>query len=192
MAKHPSIDPRPIEDGRTHRRTCWKACANSRRSCRRCGSTTSSARSCSTTSASCPSTTSRARSCRSCASTPPRWRITSGRTPRSSSSAAARALKTRELLDHLEKPAAYVPVDISRDHLLEAAGALARDYPDAARDSALRRLHADRSICRATVSPRAGASSTSRARRSATSITEQAQQPARSACGRSSARTAPC
>ena len=36
--------------------------------------------------------------------------------------------KTRELLDHLEKPAAYVPVDISRDHLLEAASAIARDY----------------------------------------------------------------
>ena len=36
--------------------------------------------------------------------------------------------KTRELLNHLEKPAAYVPVDISRDHLLEAASAIARDY----------------------------------------------------------------
>jgi L-histidine Nalpha-methyltransferase len=37
--------------------------------------------------------------------------------------------KTRELLNHLEKPAAYIPVDISRDHLLEAASAIARDYP---------------------------------------------------------------
>ncbi|MGH8238840.1 MAG: L-histidine N(alpha)-methyltransferase, partial [Steroidobacteraceae bacterium] len=37
--------------------------------------------------------------------------------------------KTRELLNHLEKAAAYVPVDISRDHLLEAASAIARDYP---------------------------------------------------------------
>ena len=36
--------------------------------------------------------------------------------------------KTRELLNHLEKAAAYVPVDISRDHLLEAASAIARDY----------------------------------------------------------------
>ena len=36
--------------------------------------------------------------------------------------------KTRELLDQLEKPAAYVPVDISRDHLLDAASAIARDY----------------------------------------------------------------
>lgn len=36
--------------------------------------------------------------------------------------------KTRELLNHLEKPAAYVPVDISRDHLLDAASAIARDY----------------------------------------------------------------
>lgn len=39
------------------------------------------------------------------------------------------SLKTRVLLDHLETPAMYVPVDIAREHLLEAAGALARDYP---------------------------------------------------------------
>jgi L-histidine Nalpha-methyltransferase len=37
--------------------------------------------------------------------------------------------KTRQLLDHLEEPAAYVPVDIARDHLLDAASAIARDYP---------------------------------------------------------------
>jgi uncharacterized SAM-dependent methyltransferase len=49
--------------------------------------------------------------------------------------------KTRLLLNHLEKPAAYVPVDIARDHLLEAASAIARLF-DAARDSDLRRLHA--------------------------------------------------
>jgi L-histidine N-alpha-methyltransferase len=36
--------------------------------------------------------------------------------------------KTRELLNHLEAPAAYVPVDIARDHLLDAASAIARDY----------------------------------------------------------------
>jgi dimethylhistidine N-methyltransferase len=36
--------------------------------------------------------------------------------------------KTRLLLDHLLEPAAYVPIDISRDHLAEAAGAIARDY----------------------------------------------------------------
>jgi dimethylhistidine N-methyltransferase len=36
--------------------------------------------------------------------------------------------KTRLLLNHLEKPAAYVPVDIARDHLLTAASAIARDY----------------------------------------------------------------
>ncbi|RKZ17842.1 L-histidine N(alpha)-methyltransferase [bacterium] len=37
--------------------------------------------------------------------------------------------KIRELLDHLPSPAAYVPVDISRSHLMEAAEAIARDYP---------------------------------------------------------------
>ena len=37
--------------------------------------------------------------------------------------------KIRLLLDHLEDLAAYVPVDISRDHLRSAAAALAEDYP---------------------------------------------------------------
>lgn len=39
------------------------------------------------------------------------------------------SLKTRLLLDALETPYAYVPVDISRDHLLDASRRLARDYP---------------------------------------------------------------
>jgi dimethylhistidine N-methyltransferase len=37
--------------------------------------------------------------------------------------------KIRLLLDHLPDPAAYVPIDISRDHLLQAAAAIDRDYP---------------------------------------------------------------
>lgn len=40
------------------------------------------------------------------------------------------SLKTRLLLDHMDSPAAYVPVDIAREHLLNAAGLLAQDYPD--------------------------------------------------------------
>lgn len=39
------------------------------------------------------------------------------------------SMKTRLLLDQLEVPSAYVPVDIAREHLLDAAGVLARDYP---------------------------------------------------------------
>lgn len=39
------------------------------------------------------------------------------------------SVKTRLLLDQLEQPAAYIPVDISREPLLEAASLLARDYP---------------------------------------------------------------
>jgi len=39
------------------------------------------------------------------------------------------SLKTRLLLDALERPAAYLPVDISREHLLAAARGLRRDYP---------------------------------------------------------------
>jgi dimethylhistidine N-methyltransferase len=38
-------------------------------------------------------------------------------------------VKTRLLLDALKHPAAYVPLDISREHLLEAAGRLAAAYP---------------------------------------------------------------
>ena len=39
-------------------------------------------------------------------------------------------LKTRLLLDALRSPAAFVPIDISADHLLQSAAALAADYPD--------------------------------------------------------------
>lgn len=38
--------------------------------------------------------------------------------------------KTRLLLERLARPEAYVPVDISREHLLEAAASLAAQYPD--------------------------------------------------------------
>jgi dimethylhistidine N-methyltransferase len=38
-------------------------------------------------------------------------------------------IKVRPLLDELHEPAAYVPVDISRDYLLEQAEELAADYP---------------------------------------------------------------
>jgi dimethylhistidine N-methyltransferase len=40
------------------------------------------------------------------------------------------SLKVRILLDALDRPAAYVPIDISRQHLRTSAAALARDYPD--------------------------------------------------------------
>lgn len=38
--------------------------------------------------------------------------------------------KTRLLLDHLRQPAAYVPIDISKEPLIQAAMALAAAYPD--------------------------------------------------------------
>ncbi len=40
------------------------------------------------------------------------------------------SIKTRLLLDHLPDPVAYVPVDISGDHLESVAGQLANDYPN--------------------------------------------------------------
>lgn len=40
------------------------------------------------------------------------------------------SLKTRVLLDHLDAPAGYVPIDISREHLVQAAEDLAQAYPD--------------------------------------------------------------
>lgn len=39
------------------------------------------------------------------------------------------SLKTRILLDHLPEPAGYVPIDISKEHLLRSAEALAEAYP---------------------------------------------------------------
>ena len=39
------------------------------------------------------------------------------------------SLKTRLLLDVLKNPAAYLPVDISREHLLASAAALQAEYP---------------------------------------------------------------
>lgn len=39
------------------------------------------------------------------------------------------SMKTRILLEHLRELAAYVPVDISKDHLMAAATELAADYP---------------------------------------------------------------
>lgn len=38
--------------------------------------------------------------------------------------------KTYPLLDSLPRPAAYAPVDVSREHLLRTAERVARDYPD--------------------------------------------------------------
>jgi dimethylhistidine N-methyltransferase len=42
------------------------------------------------------------------------------------------SLKARILLQALDRPAAYVAVDISREHLREAAASLAEDFPDVA------------------------------------------------------------
>ena len=40
-----------------------------------------------------------------------------------------RGIKTRMLLDHLENPIAYVPVDISKQRLMDSAAALQREMP---------------------------------------------------------------
>jgi dimethylhistidine N-methyltransferase len=39
------------------------------------------------------------------------------------------SIKTRLLLDHLRDPVAYVPVDISKEHLAQTADRLSADYP---------------------------------------------------------------
>ena len=43
---------------------------------------------------------------------------------------AGSSVKVRRLLDRLDRPAAYVPVEISADYLVRQAEELARDYPD--------------------------------------------------------------
>jgi len=40
------------------------------------------------------------------------------------------SIKTRILLDHLESPTAYVPIDISQEHLLASAEVIRERYPD--------------------------------------------------------------
>lgn len=40
------------------------------------------------------------------------------------------SLKTRILLDHLPQSAGYVPIDISKEHLMKAAIEIAKQYPD--------------------------------------------------------------
>ena len=42
---------------------------------------------------------------------------------------AGSLVKARLLLDHLENPAGFVPVDVSGEHLADAAEELSRDYP---------------------------------------------------------------
>ncbi|GCE02925.1 L-histidine N(alpha)-methyltransferase [Dictyobacter aurantiacus] len=39
------------------------------------------------------------------------------------------SMKTRQLLDHLAQPVAYVPIDISKEHLLQASLRLSQSYP---------------------------------------------------------------
>lgn len=39
------------------------------------------------------------------------------------------SMKTRILLDHIHKPAGYVPIDISREHLLNTMLRIRKDYP---------------------------------------------------------------
>jgi dimethylhistidine N-methyltransferase len=43
---------------------------------------------------------------------------------------AGSGMKTRMLLEHMREPAAYVPVDISEEHLLESQRSIQEDFPD--------------------------------------------------------------
>ena len=43
---------------------------------------------------------------------------------------AGSGMKTRLLLEHMHEPAAYVPVDISEEHLLESQRSIQKDFPD--------------------------------------------------------------
>ena len=82
----------------------------------------------------------------------PSW---SGRAPCWSSSAAAPARKMRILLDALQRPAAYVPIDIAGEHLDAAARALGADYPGLEVHAGRRPTSPSPSTCR-SASPRDG------------------------------------
>ena len=70
--------------------------------------------------------------------------------------------KVRILLAALDRPAAYVPVDISREHLREARGAARRRFPRSAGRRGLRRLHAALPAAAAARAGRASGSGFSR------------------------------
>ena len=59
----------------------------------------------------------------------PAWRRCSARTLLLVEYGSGSSVKTRLLLDRLERPVAYVPVDISGEHLMETVWALRVDYP---------------------------------------------------------------
>jgi dimethylhistidine N-methyltransferase len=40
------------------------------------------------------------------------------------------SVKVRQLLEHLDKPAGYVPVEIAKEQLVETANAISRDFPE--------------------------------------------------------------
>ena len=68
------------------------------------------------------------------------------------------SVKVRLLLDAMTAPAAYVPIDISREHLIAAAESLAADYPQHPGQRRVRRLWRDLppapiARCRADRSP---------------------------------------
>lgn len=66
------------------------------------------------------------------------------------------SIKTRILLDRMKSLAAYVPIDVSRDHLRAAARAVATDYPSLRVDAVCADYSADFALPLATGGSRVG------------------------------------
>ncbi len=90
------------------------------------------ARRCSIASANCPSTTRRAPSCASSPNAPSEIAAQIGPDAEIIEFGAGSLTKVRLLLDALESPRRYVPIDISGAHLEAAAERLRADYPQLA------------------------------------------------------------
>jgi uncharacterized SAM-dependent methyltransferase len=97
-------------------------------------------------------------------------------------------IKVRLLLDALHRPAAYVPIDISREQLERVATQIACGLPLARRASRRRGLHAPAAAARSSAAA-LDASHFSRGRRSGISIPLK-RRPSSPAYAASSARTA--
>ena len=77
------------------------------------------------------------------------------------------SLKTRILLDHLHDLAGYVPIDISKSHLMASAESIAGAYPGLAVKAVCADYTRPRSRCRRLIAIRCQSSPISPARRSA-------------------------
>ena len=108
---------------------CWRASPRPQSGFRASSFMTRAARPCSRKSAVCPNTIRPVPRSRSSKRIRAISRLRWGRIAALIEFGSGASQKVRILLQALERPAAYVPVDISREHLRDAAISFAEDFP---------------------------------------------------------------